>query len=94
MAHEITHEPDAFRYTLTFDGELACVVDYTVNGDAIALTRTYTPPSHRGHGYAGQLVEYVVNDIESTTDSKVVPSCSYVSDWFDKHPERSAMLTR
>ena len=94
MAHEITHEPDANRYTLTVDGELVCVVDYSRNGNSISLTRTYTLPPHRGHGYAGELVEYVVNDIEKTSSARIVPSCWYVSDWFEKHTDRAELLTR
>jgi len=94
MAHELAHEPDDRRYTLRVDGQLACLVDYVVNGDGIALTRTYTEPPHRGHGYAAEIVDFAVNDIEKTTDYRIVSSCWYVSEWFEKHPERAALLTR
>ena len=94
MAHELTHEPDVRRYTLRVDDELACFVDYVVNGDAIVLTSTYTEPTHRGHGYAAEIVEFAVNDIETTTDYRIASTCSYVTYWFDLHPERAALLTR
>jgi len=94
MAHEFAHEPDDRRYTLRVDGQVACIVDYAINGNIIALTRTYTQPPHRGHGYAAELVEFAVTDIEATTDYRIVSSCWYVSSWFDKHPDRAGLLTR
>jgi predicted GNAT family acetyltransferase len=94
MSRELAHEPDAHRYTLRDGGELACVVDYSVLGDAISLTRTFTQPHLRGRGYAADLVEFVVDDIAATTSSRIVPMCWYVGEWFDRHPERADLLTR
>jgi hypothetical protein len=93
-AREFTHEPDANRYTMKVGGERVCIVDYSINNNAIALTRTFTPPPHRGKGYAGALVEHVVNEIETTTQYRVVPACWYVSDWFERYPERAGILAR
>jgi len=94
MAHEFLHEPDARRYSMRIDGQLVCIVDYAINRNAIALTRTYTQPAHRGNGHAAELVEFAVNDIESTTPYRVVPTCWYVGEWFDKHPDRADLLSR
>ena len=94
MAKEFRHEPENRRYALRIDGELASVVDYAINGKSISFHRTYTPPTHRGQGLAGEIVEFAVNDVEATTDFHVVPMCWYVGDWFDRHPERADMLTR
>ncbi|MEO6504685.1 MAG: GNAT family N-acetyltransferase [Terrimesophilobacter sp.] len=94
MAKEFVHEPEDNRYALRIDGELASVVDYTIDGTSISFHRTYTPPAHRGKGLAGEVVEFAVNEVEVNTDFHVVPMCWYVSDWFDRHPERVGMLTR
>lgn len=94
MAQVFAHEPDARRYTLRIDGALACVVDYTVVQHSISLPRTFTVPTFRGRGFAGDLVEYAVNDIETTTELRIVPMCWYVGEWFDAHPERAGLLTR
>jgi uncharacterized protein len=94
MAHEFANEPDARRYVMRIGDDLVGVLDYAVNGDAIALTRAYTQPPHRGHGYAAELVEYAVNDIEASSTRRIVPSCWYVSDWFQAHPERAGLLGR
>jgi predicted GNAT family acetyltransferase len=92
MAHDFDNEPDAHRYTMRIDGDLVGVLDYAINGTVIAITRAYTQPPYRGHGYAADLVEYAVNDIEAAGTHRVVPSCWYVSDWFDAHPERAPLL--
>lgn len=92
MAEEYLHEPDAHRYVLRVDGQLASIVDYTVLGDALSMTRTFTNPNLRGRGLAGKIVEFAVDDIENNTNYHVVPMCWYVAQWFDEHPERASLL--
>ncbi|MBO0982116.1 GNAT family N-acetyltransferase [Microbacterium sp. SD291] len=88
----LTDEKDASRYTLTRDGQLVSVLDYRDDGRTIALTRAFTIPSFRGHGYAATMVEGVVADLERRHDRKVDPVCWYVSDWFAAHPEQRSLL--
>ena len=76
----LTDEKDASRYTLMRDGQLVSVLDYRDDGHTIALTRAFTIPTFRGHGYAGVLVEGAVADIEERGDRKVDAVCWYVSD--------------
>jgi predicted GNAT family acetyltransferase len=91
---EFAHEPDAKRYTLSIDGTLVALADYSINGNSISFHHTYTQPNQRGHGYAGEVVEFAVNDVQSTSTRRIVPMCWYVAEWFDKHPERAELLTR
>ena len=91
MSKKLTHEADAHRYTLRIDGELVSVVDYAVRGELISFTRTYTNPAKRGSGYAAEVVEFAVNDVEATSERRIVPMCWYVGVWFDQHPERAAL---
>lgn len=92
MSHELRHEPDARRYTLRVDGDLASVLDYRRLGDAIALTRAFTNPPYRGAGLAGELVAFAVDELEAAGDAHIVPSCWYVEQWFDRHPDRRHLL--
>jgi uncharacterized protein len=94
MAVEITHEPDAKRYVLRIDGDIIAVADYAINGNNISFTHTFTNPRFRGHGYAAQVVEFAMNDVESTTTYRVIPMCWYVAQWFDANPTRQGLLTR
>lgn len=88
----LTNEKDASRYTLTRDGQLVSVLDYRDDGHTIALTRAFTIPTFRGHGYAGAVVEGAVHDIEARGDRRVEPVCWYVADWFAAHPEHASLL--
>ncbi len=77
---------------LRIGGELVGILDYSVLGGSISLTRAFTVPAHRGKGYAADLVAYAVDDIERTSDRRIVPMCWYVADWFEAHPERAGLL--
>ena len=94
MAREFGHDADQRRYTLRVDGALVSAVDYVVNENHISFTHTFTDPKQRGHGYAGEIVAYAVDDVESTTPYRIVPMCWYVGKWFDEHPERAGLLSR
>ena len=94
MTKQLTHEPDANRYTLVLDGALAAVADYSINGNSISFHHTYTQPHLRGRGLAAEVVAFAMDDVEQHSTRRVLPMCWYVADWFDEHPERSALLTR
>jgi predicted GNAT family acetyltransferase len=92
MTKTLTHEPDANRYVLRIDDAIVAVVDYVINGDSISFNHTFTDPKLRGHGYASEVVEFAVNDVEATSDRHIVPMCWYVGKWFDEHPERAGLV--
>ena len=92
MSTEFIHEPDAHRYTMRVDGELVSVLEYQDHGAGTVMHHTVTIPQFRGKGYAAELVEYAVNDVEARGRGPIMPSCWYVAEWFDRHPERSDLL--
>jgi uncharacterized protein len=94
MDREFRDEADRDRYAMYVGGELVSVLDYRVNDDAIAFPHTYTVPKHRGHGYAAELVEHAVADVEAGSTKRIVPMCWFVGKWFDEHPEKADLLTR
>ncbi|HWI31386.1 MAG TPA: GNAT family N-acetyltransferase [Microbacterium sp.] len=87
-----THEPDASRYTLRRGDELLSVLDYRDDGRTVAMTRAYTVPTFRGHGYAAEVVARAVTELEVSGDRTVIPVCWYVADWFDDNPDRRGIL--
>lgn len=93
-ANEFTHEPDAHRYVLRRGGELVSVLEYRDQGVGTVMHHTVTVPRFRGHGYAGELVEFAVNDVEARGAGPIIPTCWYVGDWFAAHPERRSLLAR
>ena len=89
---QFADEKDASRYTLHRGGDLVSVLDYRDDGRTIALTRAYTIPTFRGHGYAGEVVARAVADIEERGDRVVSPVCWYVADWFDANQGHEQLL--
>jgi len=87
-----THEPDASRYTLHRGSDLVSVLDYRDDGRTVAMTRAYTVPTFRGKGYAGEVVDRAVAELEQQGERQVIPVCWYVADWFAAHPERAGIL--
>jgi predicted GNAT family acetyltransferase len=84
--HEITKDEERSRYELRVDGEVAVVADYRREGGAIAFTHTGTEPRLRGHGLAGELIEWALADAKEA-GAEVLPYCSYVSDFVARHRE-------
>lgn len=85
-------ERDASRFTLHHGDDLVAVLDYRDDGTTIALTRAFTIPTFRGHGYAAVVTERAVAAIEERGDRRISPVCWYVADWFEAHPERAGVL--
>jgi predicted GNAT family acetyltransferase len=91
---DFSHEPDARRYVLRMDGSIVAVADYAINGNQISFNHTFTNPAYRNKGYAADVVEFAIDDVEKNSSYQVIPMCWYVSDWFDAHVDRQALLTR
>jgi uncharacterized protein len=89
---DITHEPDAHRYVLREDGELVSVLEYRDQGRGTVMHHTVTVPKFRGRGHAAQLVAFAVDDVESRGAGPIIPTCWFVAEWFETHPERRALL--
>jgi predicted GNAT family acetyltransferase len=87
-----TNDRAASRYELRRGDQLVSVLDYRDNGRAVALTRAFTIPAHRGHGYAAVITERAVEEIAAAGDRTVLPVCWYVADWFAAHPERADLI--
>jgi predicted GNAT family acetyltransferase len=88
---EFEHDAARSRYLGRLDGEVVTSLDYADNGSVVSMTRTFTNPPHRGHGYAGEITAHAVAEAE-TAGRKVRPMCWYVAQWFDEHPEKASLL--
>ncbi|MFT4088247.1 MAG: GNAT family N-acetyltransferase [Gordonia sp. (in: high G+C Gram-positive bacteria)] len=96
----VTHlrERERYRADLVVDGfpEEVGYLDYTrdsghADGDHLALTHTVVFAQYGGRGYAGQLVKSVLDDIRERGD-KVIPVCSYVIHYLERHPEYNDLV--
>ena len=86
----VRDNPELMRYELEVAGGVA-FADYRRQGDTLAITHTVTPPALRGQGIAGRLVAGLLADARSR-GLKIRPLCSYVVDYFERHPEERDLL--
>lgn len=93
----VDHSPARERYEAILvnpdGGEEAVVgyLDYVDEPYQVVLTHTVIPEAYSGRGYAGELVTSVLDDIRAG-GKQVVPVCSYVRQFIDRHPEYADMV--
>ena len=90
MNIEIVHEPAARRFVAVVEAQ-ECVVDYQLSGNTMTITHTNVPASLGGRGIASQLARFALDEARAK-GWKVVPACSYVEAWIEKHPEYRDVL--
>lgn len=89
---DIRKNEQAHRYELTVDGEVVGFSDYRQDVDnVVELPHTVVDPAHGGKGYAGELTRFALDDIRAL-GARVVPSCSYVARYIEKHDEYRDLL--
>lgn len=81
------------RYELTIDGQLASYADYVDDGSLVVLPHTVTLPEFRGRGLAARLVRATLDDLRRMARD-VEPSCWFVAEFIDLHPEYAQMVPR
>lgn len=91
MATEYLHDPVAKRYTMLVGGELVSVLEYRDHGASVVMHHTVTVPQHRGRGFAAKLVRHAVDEM-AASGWTITPTCWFVAEWFDRHPERADLL--
>ena len=91
MDREIRRNDDAQRYELVIDGELVGVADYVVNGSVVVVPHTEIASSRRGGGLGAVLVKGLLDDVRAQ-GCTVVPTCWFVREYIDQHPEEADLL--
>ena len=91
MATEVRHNPEASRYEILLDGQLVGIADYRDRGDSIVFPHTEIDRSMRGRNLGAQLVQGALDDVRGS-GKRVVPSCWYVAQFIDEHPEYHDLL--
>lgn len=81
----IIHNEQAQRFELQKDGQIA-YLSYQQQGDKLVYDHTIVPDAIGGRGIAGELTKHAL-DYAREQGKKVVPACSYVASYLQKHPE-------
>lgn len=86
----VQHQPAASRFEAVV-GEHTAVAEYVVYGGRIVFTHTFVPNELRGRGLAEKLVRAGLAWARAE-GRKVVPQCSYVATFIERHPEFKDLL--
>ena len=81
----VRNNPALSRFELDLEDGIA-VIDYHAAPGVLNFYHTEVPPQLRGRGIAARLVHEALQQVRAQ-GLKVVPSCSYVAIYIDRHPE-------
>lgn len=88
MAYEIKEVTNGFAIFNEVGDKRIAEIEYQPKEDnTIVATHTWTDPSLRGQGVAGQLLDHLVADAE-TKGRKIKALCPYVVKKFKDEPEK------
>lgn len=83
MGQAVTDNRAMNRFELTV-GNQTVFADYRRNGRTLVISYVEAPPSLRGTGAAGRLMEGVV-ETARTEGLKIVPLCGYAAMWIRRN---------
>jgi predicted GNAT family acetyltransferase len=86
----VRHDTAAQRFEIVL-GDHRAGVDYVIDGGSVIFTHTFVPPELRGRGVAEILVRAAL-DWARQERKRVVPACSYVAKFIERHPDYRDLL--
>ena len=91
MALDVQHDPEQKKFIAQLDdGEEGYLKYEKRRGNTLDYVSTYVPVSQRGKGLASQVVKHAL-DYAHQHDFYVIPSCPFVSDYIERHPEYASL---
>lgn len=81
----VLHLPDSQRFEIQLESARA-VLEYHQEGQQLIFTHTGVPAALEGRGLGGQLVRAGL-EYARANGFKVVPQCSFVAGYLERHPE-------
>jgi predicted GNAT family acetyltransferase len=90
MSGAVTDVKAKHRVELEEEGGTAFVT-YLLEGETITFTHTIVPEEMEGRGVGSTLVRGALDDARER-GLKVVPNCSFVRNFIDRHEDYQALL--
>jgi len=88
---DVRDAPQARRYELSLQGEVAGFIDYRDRGEVRELVHTEVRPAHEGQGVGQALAKFALDDARRQ-GLKVAPSCSFIAAYVQRHPETADLV--
>lgn len=84
---------DAGRFELHHWGEIVSVADYREGEGHVVVPHVGTQPEHRGQGYAGRLMDGMLEQLRAS-ERKIVPICPFAAQHIRDNPEWHDLIQR
>ena len=89
---DVADAPENSRYEARIDGELAGFADYVLRAGRIVFTHTEVDDAFEGKGVGSALARGALDDVRRAGERDVVPMCSFIKGWIDKHPDYTDLV--
>ena len=86
---EVVHDKENHSFVIKIENA-SSYVSYSLSGKMMELYTTYTPQQLRGRGLAEKVVKAAL-EYAKENNLKVVPTCSYVRVFIQRHPEYKSL---
>ena len=87
----VRHAPELHRYEAVLDGHVVGAAEYRPMPDHVVMHHTFIDDAFRGRGIAALVVAGALDDLRARKLG-VVPSCWYVAEYIESHPEYRDLL--
>ena len=92
MDPRVIHNTEQHRYEIWLGEEKVGHADYSQFPGEVHFVHTEVNPEHQGKNLAAILMRESLRDVAATGKAKVVPVCSYVVRYMQRHPETHDLL--
>jgi predicted GNAT family acetyltransferase len=86
MEPTVTDAPDSSRYELRDGDRLLGLAAYQRRGTRVVFTHTEVDDDEERSGLGSRLVRAALDDVRGRGQT-VVPLCSFVAGWIQRHPD-------
>jgi len=83
----------ASRFEAILDGDVVAFADYVDRGDRVELPHTVVDRAMRGRGIGAIIVAHALDSIRASGRG-VIPTCWYVAQFIDEHPDHADLLSQ
>jgi predicted GNAT family acetyltransferase len=87
----VRDDPEAERYEIAVDGELAGFVQYRLRPGLIAFIHTEIDPRFEGQGLGSQLALGALEDARAR-ELAVLPFCPFINGFISRHREYAELV--
>lgn len=88
---KVTDEPEAERYAISVDGELAGFTQYRERPRGLAFVHTEIDDRFEGKGLGSRLISFALDDARAR-DLAVLPFCPFVKSYIQRHREYADLV--